>query len=56
MEQLTPGGIFVIWSCGESEELLKRMQMVFPHCETEVVEEEHRGRKVPYYLYFGMCE
>ena len=54
IERLSPGGIFVIWSCGEAAELLDRMCSLFARCEVEVIEEEHRGRPVPYYLYFGV--
>lgn len=50
---LRPGGVFGIWSCNADDDLKEAMARVFSCTSVDVVMENHRGRDVPYYLYYG---
>ncbi len=50
---LKPGGVFAVWSCNPAPALLSGLAGVFADAWLEVVNEEHQGESVPYYLYFG---
>lgn len=51
--RLREGGMFWVWSCGESPELLQNMNAVFAEAGERVIYEEVRGLATPYYLYWG---
>lgn len=50
---LNTGGVFVVWSCNEDDQLLADMQSVFKKSYVKEVYEQHNGKNVPYYLYFA---
>lgn len=51
--RLLNGGMFWVWSCGESVELLQNLKSVFDEAGERVIFEEVMGRSTPYYLYWG---
>ncbi|MBR5429711.1 MAG: hypothetical protein IK116_04210 [Firmicutes bacterium] len=51
--RLLPGGMFWVWSCGESFQLLRDLERVFDTAGERVIWEEAGGRSTPYYLYWG---
>ena len=51
--RLREDGMFWVWSCGESPELLQNMNAVFSSAGERVIYEEVRGLATPYYLYWG---
>ena len=55
-DRLLPGGMFWVWSCGESLELRRDLAQVFSASGERVVWEEVCGRSTPYYLYWGKEE
>lgn len=52
-DRLRTGGMFWVWSCGESLELLQNMERVFDSAGERVIFEEVMGKSIPYYLYWG---
>lgn len=52
-ERLRSGGMFWVWSCGESLSLLQNMERVFDSAGERVIFEEVAGKSTPYYLYWG---
>ena len=51
---LRPGGVFAVWSGNENETLLSDLSLSFPSCLVEEIEQDILGKKVSYYLYFGL--
>jgi len=48
---LTPGGVFVVWSCSEEDLLEQAGRQVFPGCDVETIVENRDGRDCRYFLY-----
>lgn len=52
-DRLRTDGMFWVWSCGESLELLQNLESVFGDAGERVIFEEVLGKSTPYYLYWG---